>query len=138
MAAKTARSLKSAPRAAADLADLLSPAIASASAATVSIENRTVVLPAALVRALVEILEDIREGRDVTSAPAGLPLGTEVASGLLGVSRPWLTTLLDRGDIPSSRVGSKRRIRLGDLLAYRRSDDARRRDGLTWEFLNQQ
>ena len=87
---------------------------------------------------IVELLEDISEGRDVTSAPAGLPLGTEVASDLLGVSRPWLTTLLDRGDIPSSRVGSKRRIRLGDLLAYRRSDDTRRREGLTWEFVDEE
>jgi excisionase family DNA binding protein len=104
---------------------------------SLSIEDRTITLPAELAAALVELLEDISEGRDVISAPAGLPLGTEVASDLLGVSRPGLTTLLDRGDIPSSRVGSKRRIRLGDLLTYRRSDDARRREGLTWEFLNQ-
>ncbi|MEP7225260.1 MAG: helix-turn-helix domain-containing protein [Actinomycetota bacterium] len=103
----------------------------------ISVDDRMVILPAQLVTALVELLDDIGEGRAVTSAPAGLPLGTEVASELLGVSRPWLTTLLDRGDIPSSRVGTKRRIRLGDLLAYRRSDDSRRREALTWEFLDE-
>jgi excisionase family DNA binding protein len=120
------------------LADALRSATDTGGCATVSVEDRTITLPAELAAVLLELLEDISEGRDVTSAPVGLPLGTEVASDLLGVSRPWLTTLLDRGDIPSRRVGSKRRVRLGDLLAYRRSDDARRRDGLAWEFLDQE
>lgn len=138
MGTKTVRKAKSAPAAAAELADALTFAIGTDGSASLSIEDRTITIPAELAAALVELLEDISEGRDVTSAPAGLPLGTEVASDLLGVSRPWLTTLLDRGDIPSSRVGSKRRIRLGDLLAYRRSDDIRRRKGLTWEFLDEE
>lgn len=138
MDTKTARKAKSAPGAAAELADALTGCIGTDGSANLSIADRTIVVPAALAAVLVELLEDISEGRDVTSAPAGLPVGTELASDLLGVSRPWLTTLLDRGDIPSSRVGSKRRIRLGDLLAYRRSDDIRRRDALTWDFLNQE
>jgi excisionase family DNA binding protein len=86
---------------------------------------------------LLDLLDDVSEGRDVIVAPAGLPVGTELASDLLGVSRPWLTTVLDRGDIPSTRVGSKRRVRLGDLLSYRRANDARRRQTLTWEFLDE-
>lgn len=138
MATKTTRKVKSAPAAAAELADALTSAIGTDGSASLSIVDRMMTIPAELAVALVELLEDISEGRDVTSAPAGLPLGTEIASDLLGVSRPWLTTLLDRGDIPSSRVGSKRRIRLGDLLAYRRSDDTRRREGLTWEFLDEE
>ena len=138
MGTKTARKLKSTPAAAAELADALTSAIGTNGSASLSIEDRTITIPTELAAALVELLEDISEGRDVTSAPAGLPLGTEVASDLLGVSRPWLTTLLDRGDIPSSKVGSKRRIRLGDLLAYRRSDDIRRREGLAWEFIDEE
>ena len=130
--------MKSGPAAAAELADALTSMIATGRQATVTVEDRTVILPTSLASALVELLEDISEGRDVTTAPAGLPLGTEIASELLGVSRPWFTTLLDRGDIPSSRVGTKRRVRLGDLLAYRRSDDARRRAALTWEFLDEE
>jgi excisionase family DNA binding protein len=84
------------------------------------------------------LLEDVSYGREVTSAPANLPIGTEVASELLGVSRPWLTTLLDRGDIPSTRTGTKRRMRLGDVLAFRRADDARRDRKLTWDFLDEE
>ena len=138
MGTRTARKLKSAPAAAAELADALTSALRNEGSATLSIDNRTVTIPSELANAIVELLEDISEGRDVTSAPAGLPIGTDIASHLLGVSRPWLTTLLDRGDIPSTRVGSKRRVRLGDLLAYRRSDDTRRREGFTWEFLEEE
>lgn len=90
-----------------------------------------------LARLIAALLDDVSFGRDVTSAPADLPIGTEVASDLLGVSRPWLTKLLDRGDIPSTRIGTKRRMRLGDVLAYRRADDERRDRALTWEFLDE-
>jgi excisionase family DNA binding protein len=90
-----------------------------------------------LAQLIAALLDDVSYGRDVTSAPADLPIGTEVASDLLGVSRPWLTTLLDRGDIPFTRNGTKRRMRLGDVLAYRRADDERRDRALTWEFLDE-
>ena len=100
--------------------------------------DRRIPLPADLVDLLVQLFDDVAAGRDVTPAPVGLPIGTELASELLGVSRPWLTTLLDRGEIPSTRVGSKRRIQLGDLLAYRRADNERRNRGLAWEFLEEE
>ena len=127
--------LDASPNVAGDLADDVRAASNAEQAATIAVEGREFQLPPDLVALLLDLLDDVAEGRDVTVAPAGLPVGTELASELLGVSRPWLTTLLDRGDIASTRVGSKRRVRLGDLLAYRRADDARRRQGLTWEFL---
>ena len=123
------------PNAAAHLADDFRAASAVERAATIAVGGREFQLAPDLVALLLDLLDDVAEGHDVTVAPAGLPVGTELASELLGVSRPWLTTLLDRGDIPSTRVGSKRRVRLGDLLAYRRADDARRRQALTWKFL---
>ena len=88
-----------------------------------------------LVELVATLLDDVSYGREVTSAPASLPIGTEHASDLLGVSRPWQPQQLARGEIPSTRSGTKRRIKLGDVLAYRRADNERRQDGLTWEFL---
>jgi excisionase family DNA binding protein len=125
------------PVAAAKLAEALRTAKSDRDAATIVIDGRSFGITSQLVTTLLDLLDDVSEGRDVTVAPAGLPIGTELASELLGVSRPWLTTVLDRGDIPSTRVGSKRRVRLGDLLSYRRVDDARRRQALTWEFLDE-
>jgi len=129
--------LDASPSVAADLADDLRAAGTSEQAVTIAVGDHSHQLPPDLVALLLDLLDDVAEGRDVTVAPTGFPVGTELASELLGVSRPWLTTLLDRGDIPSTRVGSKRRVRLGDLLAYRRADDARRRQALTWEFLDE-
>ena len=127
--------LDGSPSVAAHLADDLRAASTIEQAVTIAVGDHSHRLLPDLVALLLDLLDDIAEGRDVTVAPAGLPVGTELASELLGVSRPWLTTLLDRKDLPSARVGSKRRVRLGDLLAYRRADDERRRQALTWEFL---
>ncbi len=89
------------PAAAAESVHALTSAIRTNAPVSLSIEDRMITLPAELARALVELLEVISEGRDLTSASAGIPLGTEVASDLLGVSCPWLTTLLGRGDCDS-------------------------------------
>jgi excisionase family DNA binding protein len=129
--------LDASPSVAAHLADDVRAASTVAQPTTIAVGDRSYPLSPDLAAPLLDLLDDVAEGRDVTVAPAGLPVGTELASELLGVSRPWLTTLLDRGDIPSTRAGSKRRVRLGDLLAYRRADDERRRQALTWEFLDE-
>jgi excisionase family DNA binding protein len=103
-------------------------------AVRVAVGDATVVVPGDVAQRLIDLLSDLGEGRDVVPASADLLVGTELAADVLGVSRQWVVELADRGSIPAVRVGSKRRIRLGDLDAFRRNDDARRR--LSWEFLD--
>jgi excisionase family DNA binding protein len=55
---------------------------------------------------------------------------TTQAAEMLNISRPYLAKLLDRGAIPSHRVGTHRRIFLADILAYQNQRHAQIKEGL--------
>jgi excisionase family DNA binding protein len=57
-------------------------------------------------------------------------LTTSEAADLLAVSRPYLVGLLDRGEIPSWRTGSHRRVRRDHVIAYRQAQQAQAADAL--------
>jgi hypothetical protein len=46
---------------------------------TIAVRDRSNELSPDLVALLLDLLDDVAEGRDGTSAPAGLPVGTELA-----------------------------------------------------------
>ncbi|MGH9759257.1 MAG: helix-turn-helix domain-containing protein, partial [Blastocatellia bacterium] len=77
-------------------------------------------LPATAAKLLVKILSEIAKGNTVTILPLKPELTTQEAAELLSMSRPHLIKLLDRGELPFHRVGTHRRIRLSDVLAYKR------------------
>ena len=99
-------------------------------------EQVTVTVPTEAFELFLDILAQMANGNAVSIVPVHAELTTQQAAVMLGVSRPFLVALLDEGKIPFRMVGTHRRIRAGDVLAYKEKDAAYRRsvaDELTAE-----
>ena len=88
--------------------------------------NEAVTLPSRAIELLLEGLEELGKGNGIQLFPIEAELTTQQASELLNLSRPYVVRLLDEGKIPSTRVGTHRRVRLRDLMAYKKKSDADR------------
>jgi excisionase family DNA binding protein len=83
-------------------------------------------LPAGAVALLLEILEAMASGRGIVVMPENTELTTVEAASILNVSRPFLITLLESGQIPYRKVGAHRRVRLEDVVRYKAQIDHER------------
>lgn len=111
---------------------------ASASAAVAAVAGAEVVLrlpdntylklPAALTRVVAASLRELAAGHAVTILPSEAFLTPAEVGELLGLSRPFVSRLLDDGQIPSERLPDSRhrRVSLTDVLAFQRRRESRR------------
>ena len=89
-------------------------------------DEAPIALTPSLLDVLVLALAALRSGRAVAISPLKCMLTTTEAGDLLGASRQYLTRLIEAGEIPCGFTGGHRRIKLADLLSYKRARDARR------------
>lgn len=111
----------------AEQAAVAAGALAGGRVVVVPAEGDPVEVPHSVVGVLREILDHLRRGERVRVVAEDVEITTQQAADLLNVSRPYLVGLVDRGEIPSRKVGSRRRLKLTDVLLYREVDLARRK-----------
>ncbi len=90
----------------------------------------TVEIPAAAAALLLRVLNQLAQGHAVTVLPSDTELTTQKAANILGVSRPFVVKEIKENRLPARNVGTRRRITLGDVLAYKKRSDANRQRAL--------
>ena len=76
-------------------------------------------LPEEIYLVLRQVVEAMQRGLSVTISPMSRTLTTQQAADLLGVTRVTLVKLLEEKKIPFERIGTHRRVKLSDVLAFR-------------------
>lgn len=88
----------------------------------VSIDGRDakiiVPLPAPAVAMFHAVLEAMANRTPISLIPYDAELSTQQSADFLNISRPYLIRKLDSGDLPFRKVGTHRRVRFSDLVAY--------------------
>lgn len=95
---------------------------------TVDATGGRVELPEGLSRSLRRASEEIAAGHNVTMLRSDEVLTPNEAAEVLGLSRQYLTRLLDDGEIASDTLPSSahRRLLLADVLAFQAERERRR------------
>lgn len=93
-------------------------------------EGPSVSLPDAVGGVVVDMLTELAAGHAVSIGAASEELTTREAAELLNVSRPHLVKLLEEGAIPFHKVGTHRRVRRRNVLAYKAYQRERAEDAM--------
>lgn len=81
--------------------------------------SREIVVPADVADFMTFVLRHTAEGGAFTISAEPEELSTTVAAKLLGISRPTLMKLIDKGEIPARKVGSHSRLLSRDVHALK-------------------
>lgn len=82
-------------------------------------------LPPMARAAVRQLLVDLATGTAVHLVTDEHELTTQEAADILGISRTYVARLVDDGKIPAHMVGTHRRLRAADVLAYKARRDER-------------
>ena len=81
-------------------------------------------LPPTARAAVRQLLSDLAAGTAVHLLTDETELTSQDAADILGISRTYVVRLIDNGKLPAHMVGTHRRLRAADVLAYKaRRDD---------------
>lgn len=103
---------------------------AEARPALVAANGERFELPESMYDVLHQVADALSSGMGVTVAPLSALLTTQEAADYLGISRPTLVRILERGEIPMEKPARHRFVRLHDLVEYQDRTKGNRRAAL--------
>ncbi len=98
--------------------------------ALVAANGKSLELPEAVYDVLRQVAEALSSGMGVSVAPLSAMLTTQEAADYLGISRPTMVRILERGDLPMEKPGRHRFVQLKDLVEYQERDRVQRREAV--------
>lgn len=95
-------------------------------------EHDRVELSEPLFGLLKDVVDALNRGQSVSIVARDREISTQQAAEILGVSRPTVVGLINKGDLAATVPGAvRRKLRLADVLAYRDSLYQRRNAFIT-------
>jgi len=88
--------------------------------------SKNIEIPHFAFELVVELLKQFSQGNSVTLIPNNKEFTTQEAADLLNVSRPYIIKLLESGAIKFRKVGAHRRIKVIDLMEYKKKSELER------------
>ncbi|MBV8255447.1 MAG: helix-turn-helix domain-containing protein [Chitinophaga sp.] len=98
----------------------------------------TLKIPKSAMLLLFDMLDKMADGSSISLlfSDDKSEISTQQAAELLGTSRPYIVSLLEKGEIPFTKIGTHRRIQMKDLIAYNQKIKKNRAHKL--DFLTEQ
>ncbi len=78
-------------------------------------------VPIQALKLLSKILHATAQGKPISIVPQAMEVTTQSAADFLGCSRPYLVRLLEKGEIPFTKIGRHRRVKFEDLQRYKKA-----------------
>jgi excisionase family DNA binding protein len=85
--------------------------------------GESIEVPKPVFDVLMKVLAIMSEGNAFSLIPVDKELTTQQAADILNVSRPYLSKVLDLGEIPHRKVGRNRRVKYSDLIDYKNKQE---------------
>lgn len=77
-------------------------------------------VPVRALKLLARVLKAMSKGKPISIVPVATEVTTQKAAEVLGCSRPHIVSLLEEGKIDYTKVGKHRRVKLEDVLEYKK------------------
>jgi excisionase family DNA binding protein len=102
---------------------ILPSQVQKAACTLVGPSGEALAIPESVFYVLERVVEVMARGDSITVVPIGEKLTTQQAANLLNISRQYLIRLLDENQLPFTKTGKHRRLKLEDVLEFKERRD---------------